>query len=68
MEQENGIRFGLQVNANFCDSCGLCIEACPDGALGFSGKTPVLMRECQACGACEEICPNGALALEFAIE
>jgi epoxyqueuosine reductase len=35
-----------------CDDCGLCVEACPGGALDIEGKTDVLacLRQCQPYG------------------
>ncbi len=47
-------------------ACGLCIPACPYGAIGRDGANPLRIRvdqlACEACGACAAACPTSALA------
>lgn len=40
-------------------SCGICVEACPYGALSFdAGRRPVVDEaKCNGCGECVRICP-----------
>lgn len=49
----------------YCDlgACGVCVEACPYGALSFdSQRRPVVdASRCNGCGACEAVCPAGVL-------
>lgn len=47
--------------------CGLCIFACPVGAILPSTPTPTVAAEsCIACGACLAWCPTGAVGLPAA--
>jgi len=45
-----------------CILCGDCVDACPNGAISFNGKSLTISRRlCQACGTCVPACPAGAL-------
>ncbi len=49
-----------------CDGCGLCIPACPEGALQIIDGKARLVKEsfCDGLGACLGNCPWGALVIE----
>ncbi len=48
-----------------CTACGLCVEACPDGAVRLTDDGPVIDAErCVNCGACARACPTDALVNE----
>ncbi|GAB4331360.1 MAG: glycyl-radical enzyme activating protein [Candidatus Abyssubacteria bacterium] len=58
----------LAFNPNKCigvAECGLCIRACPSGALraGGDGKVEIDRAICDNCGACVDMCPSRALEL-----
>lgn len=42
-----------------CDSCGECVEPCPEMALWFDGNKHVVVDEdlCTECDVCIEVCP-----------
>jgi len=47
-----------------CDGCGLCVEACHEGALAIVNGKAKLVREdfCDGLGDCLPVCPRGAIA------
>jgi len=50
-----------------CPGCGLCVKACPEGAITSKGKKkPVVLDEskCIKCGACYDVCRLGAIGIE----
>jgi NAD-dependent dihydropyrimidine dehydrogenase PreA subunit len=49
-----------------CNGCGLCIPACPEGALQIIDGKARLIKEsfCDGLGACLGHCPQGALLVE----
>ncbi len=51
------------VNADLCQSCGLCEDACQFEALSVGETAIVNAFKCQGCGVCVLACPEGALAL-----
>ena len=57
-----------------CKGCGLCMEKCPAGTLGWSDElglygTPVVElghgeRSCTGCGICQTYCPECAIIIK----
>jgi len=50
---------------NECDSCGECVDPCPEGALYFDGTRRVVVDEdeCNNCGICIQVCPSNSTPL-----
>jgi len=50
---------------NECDSCGECVEPCPEMALWFDGRHQVVVDDdvCTSCDICIEVCPYDSTPL-----
>ncbi len=48
-----------------CDSCGLCVEPCPEMALFFDGHHRVVVDDdlCTSCDICIQVCPSNSTPL-----
>jgi ferredoxin len=56
----------IKIDEELCDSCGLCIPNCHEGALQIIDDRAVLVSDlmCDGLGACIGHCPQGALTIE----
>jgi Fe-S-cluster-containing hydrogenase component 2 len=63
-------RKAINIDEEKCDGCGLCLPACPEGALQIvdtaKGPKARAVKEsfCDGLGACLGDCPQGALSVE----
>lgn len=58
------IRRIIQINEEKCNGCGLCAEACHEGAIGMVDGKAKLLRDdyCDGLGDCLPTCPTGAIS------
>ncbi|MDR3240195.1 MAG: 4Fe-4S binding protein [Clostridiales bacterium] len=60
------IRRVIKIDEGKCDGCGLCAEACLEGAIGIVDGKAKLLRDdyCDGLGNCLPACPAGAISFE----
>ena len=63
---ERGKMSRIVIDENKCNGCGICAEACHEGAIGMVNGKAKLLREdyCDGLGDCLPACPTGAITFE----
>ena len=58
------IRRIIQIDEEKCNGCGICADACHEGAIGLVDGKAKLLREhyCDGLGDCLPACPTGAIS------
>jgi len=53
------------INAETCDACGECVEACPLDAIELKDGAAVVDPDtCGDCGACVDVCPTESITID----
>ena len=52
---------GVNLNADICDGCGNCIEACLMGAIHLDAEKKAVI--CKHCGVCSKFCPHDVILM-----
>lgn len=57
---------GLIIDQTACTGCGLCVRACPSGALKVENKKAMCEQaKCTFCSLCREACPKNCITVDF---
>lgn len=56
----------IKIDRDTCNGCGLCVEACHEGAIGLIDGKATLLRDdyCDGLGNCLPVCPVDAISFE----
>lgn len=56
----------IKIEEEKCNGCGLCVNACHEGAIGLVDGKAKLLRDdyCDGLGNCLPVCPTGAISFE----
>ncbi len=56
----------IKIDESKCNGCGLCAQACHEGAIGMVNGKAKLLRDdyCDGLGDCLPVCPTGAISFE----
>lgn len=60
------LRTIIKIDEKACNGCGLCVNACKEGAIGLVDGKAKLLRDdyCDGLGNCLPVCPTGAITFE----
>ena len=61
------IRRIIKIDEEKCNGCGICADACHEGAIGMVNGKAKLLRDdyCDGLGDCLPACPTGAISFEM---
>ncbi len=64
-EEAGDGRMVVAVDGTRCAACGICVDACPQGAISMNGVAAIDAQLCTGCGDCVARCSFEALSLRL---
>lgn len=60
------IRTIIKIDETLCNGCGICVDACHEGAIAMVDGKATLLRDdyCDGLGNCLPVCPTNAISFE----
>ena len=60
------VRKIIKIDEEKCNGCGLCVDACHEGAIGMVDGKAKLLRDdyCDGLGDCLPVCPTEPISFE----
>ena len=55
-----------EVDKDVCTACGVCVDACPFGAISLNEVLAINRDNCMGCGVCQSQCSFDAVTLILA--
>lgn len=61
------VRQIIKIDEDKCNGCGICVDACHEGAIQMIDNKAKLIRDdyCDGLGDCLPVCPTGAISFEM---
>ena len=65
-KKENEAPPVIEINAEWCKGCAICIEYCPQDVLALEGGIAVVVNldDCNRCQLCDYRCPDYAITVK----
>ena len=63
-QSRSSTKMAFKIDERRCTGCGICVQACPVGAITLGRVASIHPETCTGCGVCVAECPNEAICPE----